>query len=44
MKLLQRIYIWFYSRITNHKIGYHGAIGLVTKKGRICAECGRKIK
>ena len=27
-----------------HKIGVHGAVGFVTKKGLICAECNRPIK
>lgn len=27
-----------------HKIGEHGAVGFVTKNGRICAECGKKVK
>lgn len=26
-----------------HVIGEHGAIGFVTKDGRICAECGEAI-
>ncbi len=26
-----------------HKIGEHGAVGFVTKEGRICAECNEKI-
>jgi hypothetical protein len=27
-----------------HKIGQHGAVGFLTKKGRICTECGLPIK
>lgn len=27
-----------------HKVGEHGAVGLLTKKGLICAECSKKIK
>ena len=26
-----------------HKIGKHGAVGLLTKQGLICTECGKKI-
>jgi len=30
---------------TKHKIGYHGAVGIMNSDGsRTCAECGKKIK
>ena len=26
-----------------HKIGEHGAVGFLTSKGIVCAECGKEI-
>jgi len=27
-----------------HKIGKHGAVGLLTQQGLVCTECGKLIK
>lgn len=39
LNLTQRPYINF-----QHKIGLHGAVGLLTKRGSICTECGKIIR